>query len=557
MTSAVDRNGRFGPKVLFALVALFLIYSAYLYMLTVFKGFTTLSSDSFGYILLARKWSPWFTPSVAETLTWPGQQYPPVFSWLLAITGASESYYFAHMLVWLFILVALVLIGLMAYREVGRNFGLPGAVAVCLVPGVVYSSMGILSENLYLALTLGSLLLYSSIAKKAASRPGAYILLWLLLSLVLLTRTIGIALVVSLTAAALFDRTATREKRIAYLFVSLGAIVVWQLWGVMDPQSHELGYLKFLSLGLGSADMGAVRQLTHLLSSVRTNVVAILGSWNHYLTIGQAHLYFFLLSYLLLILSLVSTALRAIQLKPDAVYILLYLAILLIWPYPDEMLRFLHPIVLLMLLQPVLLVGSVKPQLEPKARVVVFSLSILTGLTFLLGQWQILERMNFARANNLPIAHFREYYSIPNFEEAIRKARIYHEVLYSMKSSASVVPEGSTVASVQYAAYTLQADRTAVNLSVIVPYPQQLCNFKVADVDFVFISGLTGAYNPLAMKLYEHYMNLAVRTWSISNDQGVPAAHLLELDKEKIDQLIKESGFDCRAFVDRPMPAKL
>jgi len=532
-----------------------IVYGVYLFSFTLFEGFSTISSDSFGYILLARKWSLYYPPSLAETLTWPVHTYPPGLAWLLAITGASESTWMGHLAVSLSMLLSLVLIGWLACRELGWAIGGLLTISLSLLPGAVFSSMSILSENPYLALTLAVLLLYSIIREKDSCSPVWFIALGLCLSLAILTRTSGIALIAALMVVSLFDSSLPRNRRMLFLFTALLSVCAWQLWGLLDPQSKESSYLTFLAPALGHESMALVDRISNYLGSMLVNVQAMLSGWVNYISPGVTNLFLLLFSYALLGFCIVATLIRASALKLDAIYILFYLGILVLWPYPAEMLRFLHPVMMLLLIQPVFFVhAQTESQALPALKLLNVSFIVLLLINSLIFQNHFIELKNAARKDHPTIVHAREYYAVPDRNEAIHKASTFQDILRVMASTADIIPESSKVASDQHATLTVLADRAAVNLSSIVPPLQQLCNVKTAEVEFVFISGLTNSYNPMGIKLFDSYDNIASFNWSIKDSSGNPRAYVLQMDREKIDSILSETGYECVRFQDRPLP---
>ena len=114
------------------------------------------------------------------------------------------------------------------------------------MPGVIISSMGLLSENLYLFLTLAVLLLYSLIQKNENASWAWYLLLLFFLSLTILTRSVGIALVAAFFVVPVFDGKLSRRQRIIFPIIALSSIVLWQVWNALDPQSTEFAYANYL-----------------------------------------------------------------------------------------------------------------------------------------------------------------------------------------------------------------------------------------------------------------------------------------------------------------------
>ena len=217
---------------LFCLLVLVTAYSTHLFSFTVFEGFSTFSNDAGSYVVMARKWSPFFLPNDAGIYTWPAQIYPPGFPWLLTITGASKSLWLSHLLVSCFMLASIFMVGWISYRRLGWLIGALLTIGLCLLPGVVISSMGILSENLYLFLSLVVLYIYSFMKKNENTPWVWYLILLILLTLVIMTRTIGIALIAAIFLSTLIDKNQTGRQKIVVLTITLLSTLFWYFWSV-------------------------------------------------------------------------------------------------------------------------------------------------------------------------------------------------------------------------------------------------------------------------------------------------------------------------------------
>ena len=117
-----------------------------------------------------------------------------------------------------------------------------------------------------------------------------------------------------------------------------------------------------------------------------------------------------------------------------------------------------------------------------------------------------------------------------------------------MKDSAEVVPPGSIVASIKHEAYLLFAERQSVMLTGIVPYIQQLCNFKIQDVDFVFIPQLTSDLTPDPLALANQYVDISEYNLTASDQLGNPLSHVIKLDKDAYESKLSASGYNCQDF---------
>jgi hypothetical protein len=208
------------------------------------------------------------------------------------------------------------------------------------------------------------------------------------------------------------------------------------------------------------------------------------------------------------------------------------------------MVRFLHPVFMLLLLQPLLFIGT--PAKSPgdfPIRAVAVSIILVLCANSLIIQHQLVALRNLANKEKPAIAHSYEYYALPDRVRA--SSYTFQTVMMMMTESADVVPEGSTVAAVKHEAYTLLAGRESVKLPVFVKHNQQLCYFKSRGVDFVFLSPLISRDNPEGLNLAEQFRHISTYMWSMNYQEASPIAHVLKLDREKIDSILTESGFDC------------
>lgn len=539
------------------LLVLLLAYAAWLAQFTVFEGLATLSNDAPSYMVLANKWSPWFTPTLAESVTWPVHTYPPAFPALLALTGASESTYAAHIAVTAFLVAALAVFGWMVCARLGWRDGLALTLCAMLLPGAVVHSMGILSENLYVLVSLLVLWLYSVLRKQANAPAWMWLALAAGVCVLVLTRSIGMAMIVAMAGIALFDRQLPGRQRGMLIAVAIAGVAVQQVWGVLDPQSQESSYLNSLAPALGNDAMSLGERVAFYFGTVRANAATIVSAWNQYLSLSQASGWYFWFTFGLLLVCMVATAVRALKLRLGACYILVYLLVLLGWPFPDEMVRFLHPIVMLVLLQPWLLLidrqTSAAP--APAARHVLLAVFVLLVAHSAMVQAGLYALKKEARQNMPGVEHSLEYYTLPNRERAQFQSLVFQDVMALMTSTQDIVPEQAVVASAQQAAYSLLAGRPAVMLSAIVPFEQQLCNFRLRNVAYVFLAPVVNTYNLRGMELLADYEGLTSHVWTINGQGDEPRAHLLRLDAEQVNAALEQAignGFVCETARDRP-----
>ncbi|MFC1720089.1 hypothetical protein ACFL00_03000 [Pseudomonadota bacterium] len=487
-------------------------------------------------MLLARKWSPYFDPGLAVLNSWPIHVYPPGFPWILAISGASKTLYTAHLFVSICFLASVMVFGYLAREELGALQGGLLTLAMCLLPGVILSSLGILSENLYLFSSLSVLLLYSKIKADVHTSVVWILALVILLTLTILTRSIGIALVLAVATAPIFDKNLQKKQKIIFLGTGVVSIVVWQVWGVIQPQPTGPTY--FGTLQSATQNLTDIPSLAVAFwSVVKTNLVQIISSFNHYLSLTNINVWFFLCSFMLLLFCLISLGLRFYQFKVDAVYLVFYLAILTIWPFPEEMTRFLHPIIFLLILQPTAYFNKgILNQKRTRAQWVVMLATGVFVINSLYLQFLLVQKRNIAEVNNPILVHSFHYYDEPSKFLGELWSTFYAGTTRAIVESPKHILSDDVVAAVKHENFVILTNRQAIPLSAVVPHNQQLCNLKLMNADVIFLSQMTTANNERTLTLMEDYQNILSDVWTLKDENGVVWAQVLYIDKLKLDE---------------------
>ena len=160
-------------------------------------------------------YSPWAPESPAISTAWLYQDFPPFFPWLLALTGAVHSYLSAHILVTCIGLASLYFYYLLSKREMNKRAWIILPVIIfALSPGFLLGLQGILSEPLFLMLTLMFMLFYKPAEKFTA---GYIVIAAIILAAILLTRTIGIALCAAILVQVFISGIAQKNFNIGPL----------------------------------------------------------------------------------------------------------------------------------------------------------------------------------------------------------------------------------------------------------------------------------------------------------------------------------------------------
>ncbi len=329
-----------------------LLYLTYLLSkLIQFDNLSSFANDSVHYLVMARHYSPWVDESRAISSAWLLQDFPPFFPWLLAFTGTAHSLLYAHLLVAGLGLAGLYFYYLLSSRWLkSQGLALFPLLIFALSPGFILGLQGILSESLYFFLFIIFVLLYTPTRNNSNTK---IVIAGLLLAAILLTRTIGIALWMAILTQAFFSSIS--QKRVNYQPIVIAAIsllvyfLLMTIWGPVK-ESH---YLDILIRYLGDKDLYQIGTGTEHFFSAASQLTSLLDSWTTFWIIYWRADGFSSSYYVMIVLLLLSTSgllIRLAKNKYDAWYVLFYLLILLIWPYPGQMVRLLFPIMPLLLI---------------------------------------------------------------------------------------------------------------------------------------------------------------------------------------------------------------
>lgn len=194
----------------------------------------TVGDDSVSYLLLAQHIAPG-TPAIVERWVALRANFPPLFPLAVALAGGAHDLAVAHLVVAAFAVAALVA----TYRFALARLASPlAAFAVCLVflatPNAWVSIKGILSEPMFLFLSLCALIWHGRRLEGRAGTPAEWLVLGVLLGLTLLTRAAGAALLAAYAVQALVRASRERGRgawRLALPAVPVALLaLLWLAW---------------------------------------------------------------------------------------------------------------------------------------------------------------------------------------------------------------------------------------------------------------------------------------------------------------------------------------
>jgi 4-amino-4-deoxy-L-arabinose transferase-like glycosyltransferase len=406
----------------------------------------TLGDDSVSYLTLARYFSPFSSDATVAPWAKYHGHFPPLFPMLLVMAGGTHSFLAAHLAVGACALAALVLVyRFAAVRLASARAGFLVALLFLLMPSAWINAHGILSEPLYLALTLAALLYHARRVEPVAG-TASLLAFGALLGAIYLTRVAGVALIVAY-AIHVAVRAAARRKfpERSALAPLLIPVVLAAVWLALRPEPNVDNYRLTLRLVLD-------RWMTDP-AILRASWDALAGGWVASFTgdsqvgpVAQA------LFGALGVLGMAGALLGASRNRLDAWYVLASLAMIFLWVFPEAITRrLLYPLLPLLLIHAAqalagacaLLKGARYAGRALAAAWALLALLILPA-SILVAQKAIARAPLFADSG-YSYAGITDYYTTVNLPRARAIAGEHAAVLAGLESIARTTPPDARV----------------------------------------------------------------------------------------------------------------
>lgn len=417
---------------------------------------TGFSTDSIHYLFMADWFSPFAThldayQSALGDRVVHASVFPPLYPLFLGFLDAGTMHIArAHAATLLLLLAVFIAVFLWIKLETGNSSAaFTFTLAFSLLPGTLLRSQPILSENLYLLLSLSALLA----ATAAAARPRYWWTAALFIGLATVTRTVGITLISAFACYLFLYRI---RKRWTLIGISLAPLAAWSLYKVTTgPQQdyvHQfIGYLHH-------APLSDIVRVTLLQTSV------FFSEWvkifDPYVSPHSIQL-----ATILLCLSAVGFSYRLLRFRFDAIYILFYMALMAIWPYPYQAGRFLF-VLLPILLFHMLVAGELAANLFKRAiiqRVARYAPAVLAVITVFPTIAIFAHRAVIPLEPALkPYRHTNFWYLAETDANAKYKARTFARIFSTARGARDAVPETECIYSTNPAYIWLYTRRWAM-----------------------------------------------------------------------------------------------
>lgn len=505
-------------------------------------GLASLFDDSVSYLLIAQSVSPFGSASPAVLAAAPAEKYPPFFAWVIAFAGGAFDWRIAHALVALGFGTSVYFLGLHARCITGSAaLGVAAALAYAFLPGAWINVKGILTEFPYMALSFAALALY-------ASRGGAIItgrvaiILGALLAAAFLTRTIGFTLVLALlaTEAWRFARDRDGARLRGLLWVAGVPLVSALLWYALRPAGGEDAYVSFTARVASEASQGGV---DYALGIASANAAALRDAWLASLLIfwGEPWKPGFLLAAGLGISALLAVLARASRGEADGLYVLMFIGVLLAWPFPGQMFRLALPIIPLLLVSFLWGWSRVLEKINPATAqsrapwgaVLPLVLCAPAVLFYLVPRAAADESTGAQRKS-----HIAEYYRIPSGPNAESNAAAQLAVFADLKRVGETTPPEARVMWYWPNYVALLAARTGVRLERPRDLAALASQVRATQSSHIYLADLHPRDSsrrdghPLAPLV--HARELGREVWHRASPTGTMQAVLIEIDPAKL-----------------------
>ena len=458
-------------------------------------GLASLYDDSVSYLVMAQAFSPFGPASAAIAAALPREKYPPLFPLLIAFGGGAYDWRIAHAWVAASFAASVFFLGIHARQATGSaRIGWAAALVFAWMPGVWLNMKGILSEFPFMALTFATLACHYRLSARPATLRG-YAGLGVLLAAVMLTRTIGVALLAAIAVAEAWRYVKHREPgrlRFVAWAVAIPVLAV-ALWYVLRPAGGEDAYLAFST---GMAQGTAERGVTWALGIMSLNLSALADAWLTAILIywGEPWRPGFIIATLVGASGAAGTLWRALRGEADALYVLAFVAILAAWPFPGQMYRLALPVLPLVALHALWVwqrlmarIAGEEPALAwgALASIVPLLVCVPAVLFYVAGR---AEAPGDVVAVGYRKSDIAEFYRIPDRASAEANALQQIEVFEDMEQIRRTTPESARVMWYAPGYIALLAGRHGIALERRAGLAAMSAQMRAAKPDYIYLA---------------------------------------------------------------------
>lgn len=419
----------------------------------------TVGDDSVSYLAMARWFAGTAGARLEPWLAWHSH-FPPLFPIVLAATGGAHDFLVAHLVVAALALACVPLLARYAALRLGGDW--PGfwlAAAFLALPTAWLSAKGILSETLYLALSLAALLVHERKIARGVPTARAYLAFGALLAAAYATRAVAVTLVAAFAIHEVVRVRSLRLPRNAWLALGCVALVA-VAWPLARPGGHVYGYT------IGSV----IRAWTsEPLPAIEATVRMFTGGWiASFVAEGEVSLPVRVVLYATGVLAVAGSIRAALANRIDGWYVLLTLALLLAWVFGvDTMRRLFYPVVPLLLLHAAeMLVAAATRWSWPHPRLAVAAVAAIPFAVSAPALALVAEKARDATAavegGGYRLRDISEYYRLVNLAQARALAAKHAATLAGLEALRARTPPQARVMWMRPEYVALLGDREGV-----------------------------------------------------------------------------------------------
>ncbi|HWA39924.1 MAG TPA: hypothetical protein VG873_18880 [Burkholderiales bacterium] len=440
-------------------------------------GLGTFADDSVSYLVMAQVFSPWHAAAAPVASVFPLEAFhPPLFPLVLALVGASHDFSLAHGVNAVLLAACLPLVFQVALRWLGATLpAILATLAVLTLPALWIHVRGILSEPLFCLLLLATVMLLEARIGTRARLTG----LAALFAALALTRTVGLAVAMGYALWAV-TRPGTPAQRAAGALPALAALAAYALWIALRPAA-----VADPNAGAAADRLGEVLTApASLAGGLARQALAMAEAWT-----GSLMLFWVEGAYtrpavagLVGVLALAGLCLR--RARPDTWMVGAYLVTYLLWPFYDQMTRFLFPVVPLLVLYAFVPLARLAERMRRPALPALILFLVVLSLTA-----PALGFIHQRARSELPHAAIIDWYRTPDLAAARARAQVHLDLAADMDRIRRSSAPGDRVMWVAPAYVALLAERHAVAApSARLPREEYLRAVEASGATLVYLS---------------------------------------------------------------------
>lgn len=288
-------------------------------------------SDSIDYLFLADFYKTWLSGEQAAHATelYRNTRYPPVFPLILAAFGAgTDSQQSAAFVSCSIAVVAALAIWIWVRRQEPQNPSLSAFIAFALLtyPGYFVLNLYVVSEPLAMALLA---LAFWHLSKPTGSF-SALATSALLIGAATLVRTASAAAIPALLIYLIIAMRHTKLHTCLAVTLAAAPLATWSLY---RSSTGSESYADYLTVNSVMTNLGGWPDMLWL--PAWNIVLAMSKNWGF-----PDSVVMHAASTLLLLLAATGCAIRVRRNHVDGWFLLAYMAMIIVWPFPDELARF-------------------------------------------------------------------------------------------------------------------------------------------------------------------------------------------------------------------------